>query len=65
MPKYIYSIANSDGEDAGELEIEARNELEAASKARQEEKARSVLKPGEYLFEWREVPEAPSGIRRK
>jgi hypothetical protein len=65
MPKFIYSIANSDGEDCGELEIEARNSDEAWEKKKAAEKSGKYLKPGEYIHEWRESPGDPTGVKRR
>ncbi len=65
MPKFVYKIANRDGEDSGELEIEARNSDEAWDKKKDAEKSRKYLKPGEYIYEWSEVPDDPTGVKRR
>ncbi len=59
MPKFVYKIANRDGEDSGDLEIEARNADEAWNKKKDAEKS------GEYIYEWREIPDNPTGVKRR
>ena len=65
MPKFVYKIANRDGDDAGELEIEARNSDEAWDKRKAAENSGKYLKHGEYIYEWREVPDDPTGVKRR
>lgn len=65
MPKFIYSIVSSDGEDSGELEIEARNSNEAWDKKKAAEKSGKYLKPGEYIDQWRELPDEPARVKRR
>ena len=66
MAKYIYSIGSTTtGESTGELEIEANNSLEAWRKAQAAKKTREGLNEGETLFEWREEPQRPTGVKRR
>lgn len=65
MPKFVYKIANHDGEDSGELEIEARNSDEAWNKKNAAEKSGKYLKPGEFIYEWKEFPDDPTGVKRR